>query len=776
MCSIQSRLALTAAILASVVCRFAVAVEQPLVSRFGAPPPEKRIIKIIHSWPDQPQAQDDLIRQLTRQGFGGVVCDVSFDDYLQSETKWRSFERAVGAAKKADWALWLYDERGYPSGNAGGIVLRGHPEWEASGLLITQTTAEKAAVTLALPPGQVYLAAAFPIREGRIEPAKRIDLAGHIRDRQLRWHPSPGRWQVMAVTVSRLYEGTHADSNLADKLPYINLLMPEPTRRFLEVTHQRYADWIGSDLGKYFIATFTDEPSLMSMFLRPMPYLVLPWAPQLPSEFLKRRGYALEPIVPDLITDAGPAGQKHRYDYWLTISELVSENYFGQIRTWCRAHNIISGGHLLAEESLVAHIPLYGDFFRAARRLDAPSMDCLSSLPTEVPWYVARLIASAAELEEKSIVMCETSDHVQRYRPAGDSRPIREVTEAEIRGTCNRLILGGVNCITSYYSFARLPDEAVQRLNQWVGRCCTMLSGGRQVADIALVYPIESLWARFVPSHLWTQDAHAAARIEAISRVAMDALFNAQRDFRIIDSKALIDAEVVDEKMVLGRSEWRVVVLPGADTLPLAAWENLARFIRRGGVLVALGALPANSEAEFPAPRVQNLAREIFGPAGSSLTAFTTGSGGGGIFLPAGSEGLLPVVLKGVLEPDVMSIPPESPVRATHRQIDGREVYFMINDSAKAWSGEVRVAATGKAEQWDPASGHLITVSSTGTIPVSLEPYGATLLRFSAPGTSRRLPLNAGALRDQTSLKLRRPKNTATAVRSGRSTDEASSK
>jgi hypothetical protein len=721
------------------------ATEESLARRFANPPAEARILKIIHSWPDQPQAQDDLIRQLTRQGFGGAVCNVSFDDYLQSDAKWRSFHRAIGAAKKAGWALWLYDERGYPSGNAGGIVLREHPEWEASGLLIAETAAEKAAVTLALPPGRLFLAAAFPVREGQIEAGGRIDLAGNVRDQQLRWEPLPGRWHVMVVTVSRLYEGTHADSNLADKMPYINLLMPEPTRRFLEVTHQRYADRIGCDLGKNFIATFTDEPSLMSMFLRPMPYRVLPWAPQLPGEFLKRRGYALEPIVPDLIADAGPAGQKHRYDYWLTIAELVSENYFGQIQTWCRAHNVLSGGHLLAEESLVAHVPLYGDFLRSARRLDAPSMDCLSSLPPEVPWYVARLIASAAELEEKSVVMCETSDHVQRYRPPGDKRPIREVTEGEIRGTCNRLILGGVNCITSYYSFAGLPDEAVQRLNQWVGRCCTMLSGGHQVADIAVAYPVESLWTRYLPSRLWTQVAHSAARIETISRAAMDALFSAQRDFRIVDSKALIKARVENEKMVHGQSEWRIVVLPGADTLPLAAWENLARFVRGGGVVVALGTLPANSEVEFPSARVQKLAREIFGPPTSNHTSFETGSGGGGIFLPAGSEGLLPVVLKGVLEPDLMSIPPESPVRATHRRTDGQEVYFVINDSAKAWSGKIRVAAAGKAERWDPGTGHTLPASSTGTIPISLEPYGATLFRFAAPTKSRRLPLKAVA-------------------------------
>jgi hypothetical protein len=67
-----------------------------------------------------------------------------------------------------------------------------------------------------------------------------------------------------------------------------------------------------------------------------------------------------------------------------------------------------------------------------------------------VPWFIAQLASSAAELENKSVVMCETSDHSQRYRPQGDTRPVRTVSEPEIRGTCNRLIRSGVNAITSY--------------------------------------------------------------------------------------------------------------------------------------------------------------------------------------------------------------------------------------------------------------------------------------------------------------------------------------
>ena len=701
--------------------------------RFAHPPPESRILKIIHGWPDGPEAQDALIQRLQRQGFGGVVCNVSFDQYLESDAKWDAFVRAVRAAKQAGLAMWLYDERGYPSGNAGGLVLREHPEWEARGLLVADRECEGGPLELDLPPGQLFLAAAFPLRDGRISLSNRVDLASHARDGKLLWTAPAGRWQVLAITESRLYEGTHAEGNLHQNMPYINLLQPEPTQRFLTLTHQRYAERLGGDLGRYFVATFTDEPSLMSWFLKPMPWRPLPWAPNLPAEFKQRRGYPLDPsVVPALIADAGPQGAKIRHDFWLTVGEMVSTHFFGQIQNRCREWNIPSGGHLLAEEGLVGHVPLYGDFFRCARRLDAPSMDCLTSVPAEVPWFVARLLASAAELEGRRVVMSETSDHSQVWRGPGDNRPKRIVTEGEIRGTCNRLIVSGVNAITSYYSFTDLPDEALRRLNEWVGRCCTALSGGCQVADIALLYPVESLWPRFRPARHLTSDSPAATAIEHTWRAAADSLFAAQRDFTIMDSRALAEAKVDNGALAHGSLRWRVLVLPAADTLPKAAWDNLARFARSGGVVIALGALPANTEHDFPSAEIQALGRELFGPPETGPSVKTHDGQGACVRLPAGSEGLLPLVLDGLLERDVTVHAARSPIRTAHRRIENQEVYFLINDSAKPWHGAVTLSAVGPGERWDPALPDVVQTNLGPSVSLNLAPHGAALLRYPA--------------------------------------------
>ena len=736
-------------LLTSVLFTFAwVAAGADWAERFAAPPADARILKIIHNWPDAPEAQDTLISRLGTQGFGGMVCNVSFDQYLESEAKWQAFTRAVNKAKRAGMAMWLYDERGYPSGNAGGLTLRDHPEWEARGLLVADTETTGGTVSLELPPGKLLSVKAFPVRDGGLDLSKCVDLAGQVRDGKLEWQAPTGRWRVLGFTEHRLFEGTHAEANIHAKIPYINLLQPEQTARFVELTYGGYARHLGSNLSKYFQATFTDEPSLMSLFFKPMPYRPLPWAPNLPVEFKRRRGYALDAdLLPALVADAGPATQKTRYDFWLTVGELVSENYFGQIQTRCRQLGVPSGGHLLAEENIASHVALYGDFFRCIRRLDAPSIDCLTSLPPDVPWFIARLLSSAAELEGRTLVMSETSDHSQVYRPAGDQRPPRVVTEAEIRGTCNRQIVAGVNTITSYYSFSDLSDVQLRRLNEWVGRCCTALLGGHQVADIAVLYPAESLWTKFIPSRHWTQESPAATRIENLYRAAAESLFTAQRDFTFVDSRALVEARTSADALALGSLRWRVVVLPGVDTLPLAAWEKLAKFVRQGGAVIALGALPANSEAEFPSACVQAMAKEIFGAIGPVVNAPQSNpnkAGGTGIFLPRGSEHLLPRVLDGLLSSDVQVAEAGSPVRVTHRRLDDRELYFVINDSAKPWAGQVAFAALGNGERWNPATGQKEETLAASTSTLSLEPYGAAVFRFASAKLPPRHKVSSG--------------------------------
>ena len=113
--------------------------------------------------------------------------------------------------------------------------------------------------------------------------------------------------------------------------------------------------------------------------------------------------------------------------------------------------------------------------------------------------------------------------------------------------------------------------------------------------------------------------------------------------------------------------------------------------------------------------------------------------------LPAGSEGLLPLVLRGVLRPDISTDDHRPPLRMTHRRIDDHDIYFVINDSPKAWQGRVRFAATGQTEFWDPATGKATILPAGQPVSLSLDAYLAALPCFSGPPPPRH-PLKTGPM------------------------------
>lgn len=705
---------------------------------FANPPLAMRILKIVHGWPDDPAQQDSWQESLLQQGFGGVVCNVSSRDYLTGEDQWLAFERAVRRARERGMVLWLYDERGYPSGTAGGLVLRDHPEWQARGLLIREVeVTDHEPVEFKLPPGDLWSVVAYPVgTNGAVALDEGVDVRGSVKNGELSWQAPSGTWRLMSVSVSPLYEGTHAAMNLDARLPYPNLLSSEPTDRFIELTHEAYARRLPDPLGRWFVATFTDEPSLMSLFLRPMPYGVLPWEPRLGEAYRLAYGRELPADLPAIVLDDGPDGRRARHRFWQLVSQRVVDHFFEPIRSWCRRHGLLSGGHLLMEESVAAQVALYGDGFACLRRLDAPSIDCLTSVPPEVPWRIARLALSAAVLEGNSVTMCETSDHSQHYRPPGDTRARQPVSEAQIRGTFNRLLVGGINTFTSYYSFTGLPEEALRRLNEWVGRCALLLREGQPAADLAVVLPTESLWSRTYPSRGPVPSSADAGEIEKCFDEVCDQLYGSRRDFICIDSRVLLEAEVGEGSFRHGDQRWPVVLLPGVDTLPVAAWRRLETFVGTGGVLIALGHGPENSAEGFPSAEVLAIGQKLFGSSGTTPSVRRAASGGVSVFLPPGSEGFLVDVLDQIHEPSLRVESQRDTLRLTSRRLEGRTRHFLINDSDGRWEGRVFLDAAGDWERWDPQTGVISRIPQDRFLSLELEPYGGVFLCSTAGARS----------------------------------------
>ena len=678
-----------------------------------------------HSMPREERAQDSMIRWILDNGYRGMATNVNPDDYLRSDDELAVFNRFVHAAKEQGLDLWLYDERSYPSGMAHTYVLEGHPEWEAEGLLFRDTTVQGGTtLDLAALPGERVLVRALPVTGCGLDYDRSLDLSAFVRDGRLRWLAPEGRWTVAEINRSALYEGYQAGTDRGGGYAphYPSLLLEDVTRRFIETTHRRYASAFDEPLGELFTSTFTDEPSLMAQPYQNPGYGVYPWKENVSAELLSRYGLSLEDGLLRLMLDEGPEGQKLRYRYFRVVTDLLTRNYFGQIRDYCRTQKLLSGGHLLLEECMMAHVPLYGDIMACYRAMDIPGIDNLTGMPalTRRYLYSSRLASSSAELEGRSRVMVESCP-ISDYPFHGG----KEAPTQQVKGTLNRMILGGATDFNNYLQLQHEDAAGRTAVNEYVARVVGMLSGGVRASRIAVYYPIETLWTKFrpLPSGLlsWDDISGGAPEAQQLSRLferVSDCLTDNGWEFSYLDSRGVEESEVEGGWLVHGDLRWDVLILPGVETLSQQAMDRIAEFVLDGGRLVVLNALPKNSPDEFPSADIVRRFNELAGGAGPVRPAV--------YYEPRFEPGRLNTLLEGILTRDIV-FAPHKDILYAHKRIGGRDVYFITHDTDRAQSVKLSFPGARKLELWNPQNGEVgpLAVSSE----LTLGPYEGMIVR-----------------------------------------------
>ena len=97
---------------------------------FDLLPPSAGINPILHNLPgsDVPAACEAL----KDFGFAGAVTNVpGINGFTQNPENVKELVSAVNTLHENGLEYWIYDETGYPSGQAGGITLEGHKNLEA---------------------------------------------------------------------------------------------------------------------------------------------------------------------------------------------------------------------------------------------------------------------------------------------------------------------------------------------------------------------------------------------------------------------------------------------------------------------------------------------------------------------------------------------------------------------------------------------------------------------------------------------------------------------
>ena len=461
--------------------------DMELKKSFQNPDRRHAIYPIIHGGV---AANPSRAEHIERLGFAGIVGNVPYGEgYPDDDAEWQRTSDGFREFLKRGMHVWIYDEKGYPSGTAGGAVTDMNPDFIAQGLYCYEywrTLSGPGPYRADVPGDKLYRAMLLPLDGGEA-----IDVTDTQNEHgTLKMHIPKGEYHLFMMSSRRLFDGTHAAESYSEPRNYISLSDKAATEAFISVTHEKYAQKLQDEFGKGVLAFFTDEPSLIAWNIRTAVYPIVPWHRDYPAQFAAKYGYPIELAVVAVVTKRGPQMLKRRCDFWEFIGDSVAANYFGTIQEWCHAHGMKSSGHFLEEERLQAHVYNYGSMYKCGKRMDWPGIDQLASEPSQLMYSgsipIARLLASFADVSGEQETFTEFSDHSSRMAN-------RQIGIEWVRASVNWHFAMGINNFTSYYGWENFDEKDIPPLNTYTARLGGLLRRGRRDSRVAVLYPEDLL-------------------------------------------------------------------------------------------------------------------------------------------------------------------------------------------------------------------------------------------------------------------------------------------
>jgi len=665
---------------------------------------------------------------------------------------------AVSKAKEIGIDAWVYDEMNWPSGTAERQVLKKYPHLTQRYLELVALNVDGPLFTFLEATDDRYVntgnsnpIAAFGCTEEEYQNGIKnlIDLTQNLSfDKVIPWEAPPGKWRLLYF--------------LEKEVPYyIDALDPESTRRFIEMTHERYREAVGDEFGITVPGFYTDEPA-MHYYHVGLDNYVVPWSKQMFKIFRERRGYDLRPYLPALYTSMGEKTAHIRYDFWRTLTEQYAEAYYKQLRDWCDAHGVIFTGHLLFEEWLRMHARCEGNIFKHLKHMHIIGVDHLYpkvGTEQEPDQHVALKIASSAAHHFGSTrLICESMGGTYW-----------DCTLERMKWILNWEYVLGVNLFNNHGYHYSIEGERKRdwppsqfyhhtwwkyydRFTTYAARLSHILSGGRHVAKVLVLYPLSSIWTNYVPQ----KRTEIGNVIEFDFNYLTDTLLRLHVDFDYVDEDVLAEATVQHGKIKIADEEYSVLILPPITHIKKSAFNTIRRFFKAGGKIIADTLLPVEFlETEKSAAAVEM--KKLFGVEPSALLhEFQKGerarfkilhrNGTGNAFVLQG-RGLhaerpkqkLKQILNQCISPDV-TISDED-VFYLHRVKDGFDIYFFANTSQKD-KGMVQITfeRLGQPELWDANSGEITPIH------VFKVKQGRLAIELDFPASECRIVVLNGAL------------------------------
>jgi hypothetical protein len=633
--------------------------------------------------------------------------------YLGAEW-FKLWQIALEEAKALDMNVWIYDENSYPSGFAGGFVPEAMPESRGRGLTFQQiTNAPKFSADIL---GvyelrdQSFIQVTDRVRAGEALPEAKYVVAKELRTENRPWNANR---------------------------PYVNLLSPGVTEKFLEVTMEPYRREIGQHFGKRVPGVFTDEPNIR-------PNHGLAWSETLVSDFQKRWGYNLLEHLPSLHQPVGD-WRKVRHNYYQLLNELFIERWARPNHDYCEQNGLAWTGHYWDHDwpdctGVPDNMAMYAWH-------QWPAIDCLMNQYSEHTHAQFGNVRMVKELSSVANQMGRRRTLCEIYGAGG-----WDLRFEDMKRIADWLAVLGVNTMNQHLSYvtirgARKRDhpqsfsyhtpwwEAYHVSADYLARVSAAVAQGEQLNSIVILEPTTTAW-------MYQGDS---ARLKELGESFFQLLMKleaAQVEYDLVSEDVLqrhgqpgralktADGREIATSLRIGQREYDTLVIPPfTENLNRTTKELLERVTATrfapGGVAPRLdGALTSPAEGFYTQADLLRTNGMKWADELVEKLRLSQQQQGFAIERAPGDKGIL---------------------FHQRRHLKDGQILFLVNTSRESPSrGSFRTTLKG-IECWDPYTGETkpypLQASATGvTAQFELPPSGSLLLLLSPRPTRAQPP------------------------------------
>lgn len=663
------------------------------------------------------------VQQMHAAGFGGFFMHprVGLETPYLSDEWFERIRTCVDEARKLGMEAWLYDEDKWPSGFAGGLVLRRHPEAIGVGLIGEDIAPADLPKKMA-EPGRL---AVFMIRR---DADRRV-----VEWRRLK----PGETPKPDEPLFGYRVAPYIKDNWFNGETYIDVLSPPAVDHFLQITMDGYAKRFRDDFGHTIPGIFTDEPNFN-------PHIghahAIPWTPAMAERFRARFGYDLTDQLAALAAHT-PGYQKVRYDYHRMLTEMFVEAFSKPYGELCGKLGLSLTGHWLWEDTLGAQTAHIGAAMPHYEYEQVPGIDHLRR-NIEDP-LTLKQCSSVAHQFGRERVLCEIYGVSGQDFTFEDAKWIADFHLAlGVNYFCPHLTLYSMTGdrkrdYPPTFSYHQPYWSHMPVIHDYLARGGMVVRRGQATCPILVLHPIGTAWALFSRFEPCPEVDHYHNEFIKLQ----DTLLGGHRDFDYGDEIILSRHGRVDGRQfrVASHGRYDAVIVPPSYTWAAETVAQMEAFAAAGGRLIFVGDTPQAINAE---PADERWAKLL------ACDGVVRCNNDAPAVLAALDQALPREV--SVAGPDGKEI---TSVLYNHRRDGDTDVYFFANtDRAQSFDARISLRATGGVFVCDLATGRATPQAVTtqdgmtmlehrfapvGSLAVFVDPAASAPKSTTAPAAGR---------------------------------------